>query len=123
SQQALRAVQISKEEVEQPGSLDQTYFQDSPLRRGDQEGDGVELPGSVHPPGIAVDVVRDPVLANEVLRFLPTASDLVAAQYLERIDERQPVLPHAVIRSQQFVVSSPQSSVSIPERRPGWRLG
>ena len=73
-------------------------FQGPPLGRRDQERDRVELPGPVHPPGVAVDVVGDAVLADQVLRFLPAAADLVGAQRLEGVDERLPVRPDAVAR-------------------------
>src|SRR5450631_1489729 len=72
-QERLRAVKILKNQTQQLGALNDSRLDSAPLVCGNQEWNNVDLPRSICPKRVAVDVVGDSVLTDAALRS-PTAS-------------------------------------------------
>src|ERR1039458_1115381 len=72
--QVLRPVEILEEQIEQLGALNDARFDEAPLVRRNQQRNDIDLPGPACPEWIAVNVVRDPVLANAPLSTGPASS-------------------------------------------------
>ena len=71
----LRAVEVGEDQFEQACPLDEAAFEMSGFGGRDEERDRIELPGAVHAARVAVDVVGDAVLADEVLGFVPAVAE------------------------------------------------
>src|SRR5207248_694792 len=99
----LRAVEVVHQSFEQSGALDQTTLEGPSFAVVDQKGDGIELPRTVHPSRVAVHVVRDAVLVDQVLDLVPAAAELRATHSLQRIEEWLPVRPQRTGRVEQLV--------------------
>lgn len=96
-EQALGAVEIGQDGIEQPGALDQALFQGGPFVRGDDEGHGVEFPGPVHPAGVTVDIISDAIFRDGSPRLIRAGGQASRAE--------------AVQRGGQMLVMGPQSAV------------
>src|SRR5450755_1722368 len=65
--QILRAVEVLEQQVEQLGALKNSRLKEAPLVCWNQERNDVDLPGSICPQWIAVNVVGDAIFANAAL--------------------------------------------------------
>jgi hypothetical protein len=104
AQQALRAVEVGQDQVEQLGALRETGFERLPLARREEQRQGIELPGPVRAPRIAVHVVGDAVLAQQPPRQVPSSRQLLRPEARERIGEPGPVRARRFGARQQLVV-------------------
>ncbi len=96
-QEALRAVEIGEDEVEEAGALGEAGLERGPIVGIEDEGDGVEIPGAVHAGGVAVDVVGDAVVVDELAGGVPAASEFAGAEVVEEIDEHLPVAANGTV--------------------------
>ena len=116
----LRPVQVGQDQVEQPGPLDQPGLDRRGVGRRDQERDRVELPGPVHALRVAVDVVGDAVLADQVLGLFPALAQLGQADRLDPPDERLPVRAETPSARRSSRRRTRRGAVRIPGS--GWRV-
>src|SRR5947207_918682 len=70
-EQRLGAIQVSEDQVQELRPLGQSSLDERSVGRRDQEWQRIELPGPLHPLGVAVDIVGDTVFTDEALRVLP----------------------------------------------------
>ncbi len=75
----LRPVEILQNQIQQLGALNDAGFDESPFVGRNQERNDIDLPGPICPERIAVDVVRDSVLANAALGAAPAPSQFLGA--------------------------------------------
>jgi hypothetical protein len=125
-QQRPRSVQVGQRPVEQQRALDQARLDPRRIRRCHEQRDRVELPGPSQPPGVAIDVVGDPVLMDQVLGFLPAPLQLWQADHAHLLEERSPVRPQAASRLDRLVEHSRCALIIEARRacrdvRPGFR--
>ena len=87
----LWAVQVRPYETEQLRPLDKTLFNSPPLLAGEECGDDVERPGSRVSLGVRIDVVGHAIFAQDLLDFVPTATQLCWAKRIEGTQGVSPV--------------------------------
>jgi len=123
----LRAVDIGEEDIEEAGALGEAGFETGPFDGIEEEGDGVKVPGAVHAGGIAVDVIGDTVVVNELARGFPAALEFLRAEVVEEIEEHQPVRPDGAVGFLHFVEKAWGRNVGFAEAggmsRPCERVG
>lgn len=78
--QILRAIAIVEDGVEEGGALGDGLIEKLPLVFGEDEGKRIEGPEALGPAGIAVDVVGDSVVADDLLGGVPAALELGLAE-------------------------------------------
>ena len=103
-EQALRAVEVVEDRLQKPRPLHQPRFKVRILRCGDQERDGVECPRPGDAARVAVDVVGDAVLADQLAGLVPAARHLAQAEPVECVDEPLPRRPHFAAGRDHFVL-------------------
>ena len=86
AEQRLRAVQVGQDPLQQAGPLDQAGSMELASAEEMSSGNGVELPGPVHAPRVAVDVVGDAVLADELTGLFPAAGQLGQAERVQGLE-------------------------------------
>ena len=127
--QALGAVEVGDDGVEEAGALGEGAFDPVPFGSAEDEGDGVEVPGAVHAGGVAVDVVGDAVVVDELFGGLPAALELCGAKVVEEVDEHLPVGADGAVAFFHFVEDGSGGDVGFAEavgyaaggrRREGW---
>ena len=106
-EQALRAVEIGQQRVEQPRTLRDARLDGLPLRGRQHERQRIQRPGPVGALRVGVDVVGDAVLDDQPARQLERAAHRVGRFVgAQAVDERPPVRAHRALRSSQLVVAS-----------------
>jgi hypothetical protein len=115
AEQALRAVEVGKDQVQELGPLLEAGREPPPLGRRHEQRQRVELPRAVGAARVAVDVVRDAVVADQPAGALPALRRLRRAEVCEAAYERRPVrarraawLEHLVVRAGSRPVVSEQ---------------
>ncbi len=83
AQQALPAVEVGEDQVEEARALRQAGLEFSPRSGADQQRHEVELPRPVHAARVAVDVVGDAVLADGLPRRFAARRHLGGPERLE----------------------------------------
>ena len=76
SSSALRAVQIGQQRVEQPRALGQARLDAPATRSADDQQRDRRAPGPLHALRVAVDVVGDAVLVDQLLGLVPAPREL-----------------------------------------------
>src|ERR1039457_6223872 len=90
----------------QTRALYQARFECIPLRRRNQERDGIQIPRAVHSERIAVDIVGNAVFPNSLPGDLPAAGKFFAAQRGHRTDERIPMRTKNARRGGHLVIDA-----------------
>ena len=116
AQQLLRAVKIRQNLVQQMRALYQAGFQRAPLRRRNQERDGIQTPRAVHSERIAIDIVGNAVFPNSLAGDLPTAGKFFAAERGHRSDEPIPMRTKNTWRGGHLVVHAVRLAVTGGQR-------
>ena len=116
-QEPSRAKQVGQDSVEQGGPLDQPRLDRGGVGRGDQERDRVQLPGTVHALGVAVDIICDPVLPDQVPGLGPALLEFGRTDLLDLIGESLPVRPDLAVGGDHLVVG--RRGPLVVESRPG----
>ena len=104
--QILGPVKILEQQAEQLGALDDARFDESPLLGRNQQRKDIDLPGSIGSKRIAVNVVRDSVLANPALGPRPAASELLGTDRLKLRHQVGPVPPGSHSIGRHLVIAS-----------------
>ena len=104
-EEPLRAVQVVEDQFQEPRALPEARLQGGGLGLRDQQRDRVELPRPRGAVRVAVDVVGDAVLADELLRLVPAADQLRRAEFAQRVEQRLPVRPGRAVAADRLAVS------------------
>ena len=83
AQEALRTVEVSEDEIEECGALFEAGFDVTPFIRRDHQWHHVQFPGPIHALRIAIDVVRDAMLADDPAAVFPANRQFVASEFFE----------------------------------------
>ena len=108
----LRPVQVGQHAVQQLGALRDAGLDGVPLRRRQQQGQRVHLPGPIGALGVGVHVVRDAVLADLALHQRQRVGHLGALAGGEAAQEGVPVRPRLAGRRQELVVAAFEGGVA-----------
>ena len=117
AKQFLRAVKIRQDAVQKMRALYQAGFERSPLRRRNQEGDGIQIPGAVHAERIAVDIVSNAVFPNSLAGDLPAAGKLFAPSADIEANERVPMRTEHAGRGGHLVIDAVRLAVTGAQER------
>ena len=101
--QALGAVTIAKDRVEQRGTLDKPPLDARPFGRGKKHGQRIQLPGPLHSPVVAVYVVGDSLLPHDPPCGFKTTQPLLGPKLLEIPQKSLPVWLNPAPRSEGFL--------------------
>ena len=99
----LRAVEVSQSEIQQAGALNQPRLQVTPLLATDDERHQVELPRLVGAAAFAIHETGDAMLCQDAAAVFPAHAQFVAAQSVQRRNERLPVRADFAARAETLV--------------------
>ncbi len=118
AQQALLAVGVGEDGVEQPGPLDERRLERAPLAAGEDERDEVDLPSLSGRGRVGEDVVRDAHLAHAPVEAVGALRLLGGGQSAECGEERLPVRPNVAVSVDKFVVAAAAQARVAREQAP-----
>ena len=102
-EETLWPIDVGNDEIEEFGTLGEGGLDARPLVGAEKNGDSIEIPRAVHAGRIAVDVVGDAIVVDQLLGGFPAAAKFGGAEVVEQIDEHIPVRPHGTIAFFHFV--------------------
>ncbi|MGC3970862.1 MAG: hypothetical protein QM775_27075 [Pirellulales bacterium] len=90
----MAAVEVDQDQVQQGHALREAVGDAVPLAAADEHGNAVEFPGAIFAAGLAKDVVRHAVFAEQSAGLFGLTGEAVGADFLERSDQTTPSGPH-----------------------------
>ncbi len=118
-EEALRAVEVSQEGLQESGALGEATLQGGPVALGPQQGHGVDLPRPALVPAVVVDDVARSLGAEEAVGQAAAIVELGGTQPVEDLDEPSPVLPGSTMLVGQLVEADPVGPVGGQRGRVG----
>src|ERR1700753_2923739 len=79
-QKLLRTIEVSQNGIEQTCTLNEPGFEIITLFRGNEQWNGIQAPGAIHPERIAVHVVTNAVVPDAAAGNLPAMSQFLVTQ-------------------------------------------
>ena len=118
AEQLLRAVEIRKDAVQEMRALYQARLEFIPLRRRNQERDGIQIPRAVHSERIAIDIVGNAVFPNSLSGDLPAAGKFFVAERGHGTDEPIPVRTKNAWRGRHLVINAVRLAITDAQEKP-----
>src|SRR5678815_5232394 len=115
AEQFLRPENICEDQVEKSRALDQPAFNRAPFLSGDEQRDNVQLPRTIHPLRITINVVGDAVFANDSPGILRPDGKLFRSKLLQGTPELLPMTSKFAGRGEALVVQVGATRVTSEE--------
>jgi hypothetical protein len=115
-EQLLPAVQIAQHSVQQARALRDARLDPPPLRRAQDERQGIENPRAIPALRVGVYIVGDAVLDDHAPREFGGAPRSLRVVLEHAVDERLPVIADAAFAVQQLVEAADVAAIMLKSR-------